>query len=93
VAISFAGLGTVAFLAFFIRQPTQALEENLEFITWLGVAFNTYWTKLMYMHDPATVHQELKEADADYQRTIESIITKHAELRSKRPGEIGRAHV
>lgn len=86
VAIAFAGMGSAAFLAFFIRQPTQALEENLEFITWLGVAFNTYWTKLMYMQDPKTVQQELKAADADYQKSIESIITKHAELRKQRPG-------
>lgn len=42
IAIFFAGLGAGAFLAFFIRQPVQALEENLECITWLGEAFNTY---------------------------------------------------
>jgi hypothetical protein len=42
VAIVFAGLSVTSFLAFFVRQPLHALEENLEFITWLGVAFNTY---------------------------------------------------
>jgi hypothetical protein len=86
VAIVFAGLGAGAFLAFFIRQPVQALEENLEFITWLGVAFNTYWTRLMYIQDIKTVQQELKAADEDYQKTIETLISKHAELRGKRPG-------
>ena len=48
-AIAFGGLSVGSFLLFFIRQPLQALEENLEFITWLGVAFNTYWTRLMYL--------------------------------------------
>lgn len=86
VAIAFAGLGAGAFLSFFIRQPVQALEENLEFITWLGVAFNTYWTRLMYIQDPKLVQQELKAADEDYRKTIELLITKHAELRGKRPG-------
>jgi hypothetical protein len=86
VAIVFAGLGAGAFLSFFIRQPVQSLEENLEFITWLGVAFNTYWTRLMYIQDPKTVQQELKTADEDYRKSIEMLITKHAELRGKRPG-------
>ncbi len=86
VAIAFAGLGAGAFLAFFIRQPVQALEENLEFITWLGVAFNTYWTRLMYMMDAKTIQADLKAADNDYCASIEKLITKHAELRGNRPG-------
>jgi hypothetical protein len=89
-AIVFAGLGAGAFLAFFIRQPVQALEENLEFITWLGVAFNTYWTRVMYMMDMKTIQADLKAADDDYRASVERLITKHAELRGKRPGgELG----
>jgi hypothetical protein len=45
VAIGFAGLSVTALLTFFIRQPLRSLEENLECITWLGVAFNTYWAR------------------------------------------------
>lgn len=86
VAVAFAGLGVGTFLAFFIRQPVQALEENLEFISWLGVAFNTYWTRLMYMLDSQTVQQDLKAADEDFSNTITRIIDRHAELRGKRPG-------
>jgi hypothetical protein len=85
-AVIFAGLGVGAFLAFFIRQPVQALEENLEFITWLGVAFNTYWTRLMYMMDVQTIQADLKAAEEDYRASVERLITKHAELRGKRPG-------
>jgi hypothetical protein len=86
VAIAFAGFSVAAFLAFFVRQPLHALEENLEFITWLGVAFNTYWTRLMYMEDPKTVQAELKAADDDFRTSVERLITQHAELRGKRPG-------
>jgi len=86
VAVAFAGLGGATFLAFFVRQPLHALEENLEFITWLGVAFNTYWTRLMYMTDPKTVQTELKAAEDDFRTSIEQLITRHAELRGKRPG-------
>ena len=83
-AIAFAGLGTAAFLAFFIRQPVQALEENLEFVTWLGVVFNTYWTRLMHIQNMENIQQELKAADDDYQKSVQSLIDKHAELRGKR---------
>jgi hypothetical protein len=86
VAVVFAGLGGTAFLAFFVRQPLQALEENLECITWLGVAFNTYWTRLMYMSDPKTVQAELKAAEDDFRVSVDQLIAKHADLRGKRPG-------
>jgi hypothetical protein len=85
-ALAFAGLGAGAFILFFIRQPLQALEENLEFITWLGVAFNTYWTRLMYLMDQQTVQADLRAAEEDYVRTVERLIDKHARLRAKRPG-------
>lgn len=86
VAIVFAGLGAGGFVMFFIRQPVQALEENLEFITWLGVAFNTYWTRLMYMMNTATIQQDLKAAEQDFIHSVERLITQHADLRAKRPG-------
>jgi hypothetical protein len=85
-ALGFAGLSVISFLVFFIRQPLQALEENLEFISWLGVAFNTYWTRLMYISDQDKVQQELKEATEDFSNMVEKLIGKHAELRGKRPG-------
>ena len=86
VTIAFAGLSVTTFLAFFIRQPLRALEENLEFITWLGVAFNTYWTRLMYMLDAQTVQQDLKSAEQDFSSAIEKLIEHHAKLRNARPG-------
>lgn len=86
VAAAFGGLSVASFLLFFIRQPLQALEENLEFITWLGVAFNTYWTRLMYIQDSARVQEELKAAAEDYYVTVERLIHKHAALRERRPG-------
>jgi hypothetical protein len=86
VAIAFAGLGAAGFLGFFVRQPLHALEENLEFITWLGVAFNTYWTRLMYMSDTSTVQAELKAAEDDFRTSVERLIAQHAELRGRRQG-------
>ena len=85
-AIGFGSLSVISFVMFFIRQPVQALEENLEFISWLGVAFNTYWTRLMYISDKATVQRDLKSAADDYSKMVEHLIDKHASLRGKRSG-------
>jgi hypothetical protein len=84
-ALAFAGLGVASFLAFFLRHPLRALEENLECITWLGVAFNTYWTRLMYMSDPATIQADLRAAEADFQASVQKLIAQHATLREQRP--------
>jgi hypothetical protein len=81
----FGGLGVAAFLSYFISRPLQALEENLQFITWLGVVYNTYWTRLAYMMDQGTVQKDIEEATQDATNEIEKIIAKHAELSSKRP--------
>lgn len=85
-AVAFGGLSVASFILFFIRQPIQALEENLEFISWLGVAFNTYWTRLMYMNNINTIQADLKSATDDYSAMVEELINKHAELRGNRPG-------
>jgi len=82
----FSGLGVVAFLSYFISRPLKALEENLQFITWLGVVYNTYWTRLAYMMDHATVQKDLLEATQDATSEIEKMIAKRAELSGKRPG-------
>jgi hypothetical protein len=87
MAIGFGGLSVVSFVTFFIRQPVQALEENLEFICWLGVAFNTYWTRLMYISNKDTVQDEIKAATDDYSDMLERLIDKHAKLRARRAGK------
>jgi hypothetical protein len=82
----FGGLGVAVFLSYFLSRPLRSLEENLEFITWLGIVYNTYWTKLAYMSDQATVQDNLEEATQQAAKEIQRIITRHAELSGKRPG-------
>ena len=86
----FGGLGAIAFLSYFISRPLQALEQNLQFITWLGVVYNTYWTRLANMREQATVQKDLLEATRDATNEIEKIIAKHAEVSGKRPGLNGK---
>jgi hypothetical protein len=82
----FGGLGVIAFLSYFISRPLQALEQNLQFITWLGVVYNSYWARLASMKDQATVQKDLLEATRDATSEIEKMIAKHAEVSGKRPG-------
>lgn len=84
--IIFGGLGLAAFLSYFISRPLQALEENLQFITWLGIVYNTHWTRLASMLDHSTIQQDLQEATRDATKEIEKILDKHEKLSGKRPG-------
>ena len=85
-AYFFGGLGVVTFLAFFVSKPLRALEENLQFITWLGIIYNTYWTRLLYMQDSATVHDDLKDANHQAETSLNKLIDKDTELSKERPG-------
>ena len=87
----FAGLGTLTFVAIFIRYPLRALEENLQFITWMGLIYNTYWTQLLYIQDPENVQEDLAGATQAAIADLERLIDKNAALASKRPGAGGGA--
>jgi len=84
-AVLFGGLSIAAFLAFFVSQPLRSLEQNLHFITWLGVVYNTYWTRLMYANDPATVQTDLEAIKQNTIKDLTALIDKQAELAAKRP--------
>jgi hypothetical protein len=82
----FGGLGIIAFLTYFVGRPLQALEENLNLITWLGIIYNTYWTRLMYSVDQRDVHKDLQDATQDAINQIDRLLDKHTLLSGKRPG-------
>ena len=84
-ALAFGGLGAVTFLAFFISGPVKAVEENLEFITWLGIVYNTYWSRLVSAQDPKTSLQDMQALTEDSVKMMREVIDKHDELRGKRP--------
>ncbi len=85
----FGGLSVAAFLGYFLNRPLQALEENLQFITWLGVIYNSYWTRLAYTTDLETVQEELEATTNDTIAKIKELMDKHAERNASRP-VIGR---
>lgn len=83
-AFFFGGLGVLTFLAFFVSRPLRALEENLQFITWLGIVYNSYWTRLLYMQDRATVQDDLEKATQETIQEIRGMITMNAKLARRR---------
>ena len=85
-AVLFGGLSVAAFLSFFIGKPLQALEENLQFITWLGIIYNSYWTRLVQAQDPATFEQIIQDATQDAIKQVKELMDKHAERSTNRPG-------
>ena len=82
----FGGMSLATFLTYFLGRPLQALEENLQFITWLGIVYNTYWTRLALTLDKATAHEQVEDAANDAITQIKELLDKHAEFNSKRPG-------
>lgn len=84
-ALVFGGLSVGAFLSYFISRPLQALEENLQLITWLGVIYNSYWTSLAAMQDPGNTQEELRKTTAETIAALEKLVDKQARLQRKRP--------
>jgi hypothetical protein len=84
--VLFGGIGVAAFLSFFISRPLRALEENLNFITWLGVIYNSYWTRLVYAMNMETVQQDIATITDDFTRQIQELLDKSATLHKERPG-------
>ena len=81
----FGGLGIASFLGYFMSKPLRSLEENLQFITWLGIVYNTYWTRLLYMQNATSIQADLKEATAEAVTQIEYMLNKNVDVAYKRP--------
>ncbi len=86
-SILFGGLSVGAFLAFFVSRPLRALEQNLLFITWLGVIYNTYWTRLMYTQKLETVQTDLNEIEDNAIAEINKLLDKQEKLSRRQPGQ------
>lgn len=84
-SIVFGGLSVLTFLGYFISRPLRSLEQNLTFITWLGLIYNTYWTRVAYCLNEPTGQQDLARIQKDISRDIERLIVKHAEVAAKLP--------
>jgi hypothetical protein len=63
----------------------QSVEENLIYITWLSVIYNSYWTHLAWATQPDTAQAELDKATADALKQLEQLVNRHARSVKGRP--------
>jgi hypothetical protein len=81
---AFVGLGAAAFVAYFIGRSSQSVEENLFYIAWLGMIYNSYWTHLSWATRPETAQAELDSATTAAVTQIQQLLDRHARSVGKR---------
>jgi hypothetical protein len=70
------------FVAFFVQRPSAALERNAIFMPWVSVVLTTFWTRLLYLDDPATLDQKLGKAAKDASDELSTIAMRYAQIDS-----------
>ena len=76
---AFAGVSVIAFISYFIGRSTQSVEENLIYITWLGMIYNSYWTYLAWITDRDSALAELSKATTDGLQQLAQMLERHAQ--------------
>jgi hypothetical protein len=77
--------GAAAFVMFFLARSAQSLEQNLLYITWLGIVYNTYWVHQLWSSDPQKSQQELEAATKESIRRLNELIDRYEASYKKRP--------
>jgi hypothetical protein len=71
------------FVAFFVQRPSAALERNAIFMPWVSIVLTAFWTRLLYIDDPATVDQRLGKAVKDASDELSAIAMRYAQIDSR----------
>jgi len=77
-AIGLAGLTVGIFVAFFVQRPSAALERNAIFMPWVSIVLTTFWTRLLYLDDPATLDTQLGHAAKEASEELSAIAMRYA---------------
>jgi hypothetical protein len=85
-AVGLAGLTVGIFAAFFIQRPSAALERNAIFMPWVSIVLTTFWTRLLYLDDPATLDAKLGKAAKDASDELAAIALRYAAIDSRELG-------
>jgi ABC-type multidrug transport system fused ATPase/permease subunit len=83
---TFGGLSAVALLGYFFNRPLQALEQNLHFLTWLGIVYNSYWTRLTLLNNELTVQSDINDVTDEAIDRIKELVAEHAKRSKSRTG-------
>jgi hypothetical protein len=79
-------LSAIAILGYFFNRPLQALEQNIQFLTWLGIVYNTYWTRLTLLNNESTVQSDISEVTDEAIARIQELVAEHAKRSKSRHG-------
>jgi len=82
-AAALAGMTVGIFVAFFVQRPSAALERNAIFMPWVSVVLTTFWTRLLYLDDPATLDEKLGRAAKDASAEQSTIAMRYAQIDSR----------
>jgi hypothetical protein len=82
-AIGLAGLTVGIFVAFFVQRPSAALERNAIFMPWVSIVLTTFWTRLLYLDDPATLDAKLGKAAKDASDELSAIALRYSVIDGK----------
>jgi hypothetical protein len=85
-AAALAGMTVGIFVAFFVQRPSAALERNAIFMPWVSVVLTTFWTRLLYLDDPATLDQHLGRAAKEASDELSAIAMRYAQIDSRELG-------
>ena len=82
-AIGLAGLTVGIFVAFFVQRPSAALERNAIFMPWVSIVLTTFWTRMLYLDDEATLDQKLGHAAKEASDELSAIAMRYAVIDGK----------
>jgi len=82
-AIGLAGLTVGVFVAFFVQRPSAALERNAIFMPWVSIVLTTFWTRMLYLDDPATLDVKLGHAAREASDELSAIALRYAAIDGK----------
>jgi hypothetical protein len=82
-AIGLSGLTVGVFTAFFVQRPSAALERNAIFMPWVSIVLTTFWTRMLYADDPATIDERLGKAAKEASDELSAIALRYAVIDGK----------
>ena len=80
----FGGLSAATFIGYFLNLPTRAMEQNILFITWLGMIYNSYWTRLMYANDNSNIQKDLDKITQTSLAQMNELVNKQNRISNQR---------
>jgi hypothetical protein len=82
-AIGLCGLTVGIFVAFFVQRPSAALQRNAIFMPWVSIVLTTFWTRMLYLDDPATLDAKLGKAAKEASEELSAIAMRYAVIDGK----------